>query len=196
MSDADRLDGAEQELWRNLVRITAELPSAIEARLKRDAGVSYLDFRVLGSLSEAPSGIRTMSELAARTSVSIARLSVAVGRLERRSWVQREQNPDDGRATDVVLTEGGRAHLEAHVVAHVQQLRQLVFEAIEPARQAELSELLGRVLGTIGQDPCARFGSDARTARPVAYAAARSPLTGPRSAADPRRRAVRADRTR
>ncbi|PIJ49298.1 hypothetical protein BMH30_04620, partial [Leucobacter sp. OLES1] len=103
MSDADRLDGAEQELWRNLVRITAEPPSAIEARLKRDAGVSYLDFRLLGSLSEAPSGIRTMSELAARMSVSIARLSVAVGRLERRSWVQPEQNPDDGRAPDVVL---------------------------------------------------------------------------------------------
>ncbi|GAA1777589.1 MarR family transcriptional regulator [Leucobacter iarius] len=181
MNDAGWLDDAEQELWRNLLRITVELPSAIEAQLKRDAGVSYLDFRVLGSLSEAPSGTRTMSELAARMSVSIARLSVAVGRLERRSWVQREQNPDDGRATDVVLTESGRAHLEAHVVAHVQQLRRLVFEAIDPAWQAEFSEMLGRVLGTIGRDPCARFGSDARTARPAAYAADWSPLTGPRA---------------
>ncbi len=194
MNDPDWLDGEEQQLWRNLVRITAELPSAIDAQLKRDAGVSYLDFRLLGSLLEAPSGIRTMSELAARMSVSIARLSVAVGRLERRSWVQREQNPDDGRATDVVLTEGGRAHLEAHVVAHVQQLRRLVFEAIEPARQAELSELLGRVLGTIGKDPCARFGGDARTARPVAYAAAWSPLTGPRSVSDTPRGGARPGR--
>ncbi len=196
MSGADWLDDDEQELWRRLLRVTSGLPNAIEAQLKREAGVSYLDFRVLGSLSEAPAGTRTMSELAARMSVSIARLSVAVGRLERRSWVLREQNPDDGRATDVVLTDSGRAHLEAHLVAHVQQLRRLVFDAIDPAAQAGFSELLGRVLGTIGQDPCARFGSGAGAARSAPYAAAWSPLTGPRSVSETLRGAAPVDRAR
>ena len=181
MTGADWLDAEEQALWRALLRITVELPSAVERQLKRDAGVSSLDFRVLGSLSEAVRGTRTMSALAGRMSVSIARLSVAVGRLEQRSWVVREQNPDDGRATDVVLTAEGRAHLEAHVAQHIAELRRLVLEPIGEADREAFSALLGRVLGTVDRDPCARFGRAAGVPRERDAAAAWSPLTGPRS---------------
>lgn len=175
------LDAEEQALWRALLRVTVELPSSVERQLKRDAGVSSLDFRVLGSLSEAVDGTRTMSALAGRMSVSIARLSVAVGRLEKRSWVVREQNPDDGRATDVVLTTGGRAHLEAHVAQHIAELRRLVLEPIGEADRGEFSALLGRVLGTIDRDSRARFERAAGAPRGRDAAAAWSPLTGPRS---------------
>lgn len=182
MTDSAWLDAEEQALWRALLRVTVELPSAIERQLKRDAGVSSLDFRVLGSLSEAPSGTRTMSELAGRMSVSIARLSVAVGRLEKRSWAVRAQNPDDGRATDVVLTAEGRAHLEAYVAPHIAELRRLVLEPIGDADREEFSALLGRVLGSVDRDPRARLERAVGAPRERdAAAAAWSPLTGPRA---------------
>jgi DNA-binding MarR family transcriptional regulator len=58
-------------------------------------------------------GPRTIGSLAARLGVSQQAASKAVADLERRGYVRREADPDDGRARRVALTARGDAAIDA-----------------------------------------------------------------------------------
>jgi len=58
-------------------------------------------------------GPRTIGSLAERLGVSQQAASKAVADLERRGYVRREADPDDGRARHVALTERGDAAIAA-----------------------------------------------------------------------------------
>lgn len=139
----------ERQMWVRLVGIAFLLPSAVETQLKRDAGLGFFEYHVLAMLSEAENRTRLMSELAARSNSSLSRLSHVVSRLEKQGWVRREACATDGRATNAVLTDAGYQHLEAQAPAHVDEVRRLVFDALEPGDAAALSAGLGRILTRI-----------------------------------------------
>lgn len=139
----------ERELWLRIVSLTMILPGAVEAQLKRDAGLSLFDYHVLAMLSEAPNETRLMSDLAFHTNSSLSRLSHVVTRLEKHGWMRREACPQDGRATLVVLTDAGREHLVAEAPGHVTEVRSLVFDSLRPEDIDGLSEQLGRILESI-----------------------------------------------
>ena len=56
-------------------------------------------------LSEQSKRTLGMSELAARSSASLSRLSNVVKRLERRGYLRRQADPDDGRCTLATPTD-------------------------------------------------------------------------------------------
>lgn len=62
---------------------------------------------VLRMLSEAPQGLRA-SQMAQRLGVSAASLSDSLKALQARQWIQRQPDPDDARATRVLLARAGR----------------------------------------------------------------------------------------
>ncbi|MEB4733946.1 MarR family transcriptional regulator, partial [Burkholderia contaminans] len=64
-------------------------------------------------------------------------------------WVERRPNPADGRGTLVALTETGRALIDKAVVAHIDNQRE-VLGVLSDAEQAQLSELLGKLLAGLG----------------------------------------------
>ena len=68
--------------WKSLVRLLMTLPPALDAQLKRDAGLNVYEYHVLAALSTAPERSLLMSELAALAHASASRLSHAVSRLE------------------------------------------------------------------------------------------------------------------
>ncbi len=146
------LSSDEREMWMRLVGLTILLPTAVEAQLKRDAGISFFEYHVLAMLSEAKGRTRLMSELAFWANSSLSRLSHVVTRLEKQGWVRREACPTDGRATNAVLTDEGFAHLEANAPGHVEEVRQLVFDRLEPGDVAALSAVLGRILEGVDPD--------------------------------------------
>ena len=152
MRDQLWLDDEERDLWLRLVSLTMLLPSAVEAQLKRDASVSFFDYHVLAMLSEAPDRTRLMSDLAFHTNASLSRLSHVVTRLEKQGWVRREAYPNDGRATNVVLTDHGYAHLEQHAPGHVREVRRLVFASLDREDLVTLSAQLGRILDAVDPD--------------------------------------------
>ena len=84
-------------------------------------------------------GPRTIGSLAERLGVSQQAASKAVADLERRGYVRREADPDDGRARIVALTERGEAAIEAgrrHRAAVEAELAdRLGPERIEAARR-------------------------------------------------------------
>lgn len=142
----------EREMWVRLVGLTILLPGAIEAQLKRDAGISFFEYHVLAMLSEAEDRTRLMSDLAFWANSSLSRLSHVVTRLEKQGWVRRETCATDRRATNAVLTDAGFAHLAAHAPAHVAEVRRLVFDQLIEGDVPALSAGLGRLLEGIDPD--------------------------------------------
>ncbi|MFF5553857.1 MarR family winged helix-turn-helix transcriptional regulator [Streptomyces olivaceoviridis] len=146
---ADWLDVDEMRTWRALHAVLVLLPAALDAQLRRDAQLSYLEYYVLAGLTDAPSGSRRLSELAILTNAELSRISHLVARLEKRGLVERRTNPDDARATDAVLTEAGRAKMEQAAPGHVATVRKLVFEGLGEAGRDELNKTAARIVAAL-----------------------------------------------
>lgn len=112
-----------------------------------------MDYHVLAGLSDAPDHTLRMSVLAEFAQASLSRLSQMVGRLERRGWVRRHPDPTDGRYTLATLTEAGSAALAELAPAHVEDVRELVFDALSAAQVSQLHEIGHRILTAVHQGP-------------------------------------------
>jgi DNA-binding MarR family transcriptional regulator len=132
------LNEEEQRAWRGVVQLFMRLPAAIDSNLQRTAGITQLEYAVLALLSESVHQTLRMSELAAGTNSSLSRLSHVVSRLERRGWVTRQVCPDDGRATQAVVTKSGLAKIVETAPDHIRVVRELVIDAITPAQLRQL----------------------------------------------------------
>lgn len=149
-SEAARwLDQRESEMWVSLVGVTFLLPKAIEAQLKRDAGLSFFEYHVLAMLSEAEGRTRLMSDLARWSNSSLSRLSHVITRLEKQGWVRREACQSDGRAINAVLTDAGFAHIQANAPKHVEEVRQQVFDVLEPEEVRVMATAMKKVLAQL-----------------------------------------------
>src|ERR1700722_4922829 len=87
------LDAEERQAWLALAKTLARLPAALDAQLRRDAGISHFEYQVLALLSEAPGRTLRMSELAMMAEGSLPRLSQVVARLEQHGWGRRPPPP-------------------------------------------------------------------------------------------------------
>lgn len=150
--DAPRwLDEDEQRAWRSLAAVLLKLPSELEAQLQRDAGMRHFEYWVLALLSEAPDATLGLSTLAARANASLSRLSHVVTRLERRGWVERRPDPDDGRATLAVLTEPGRDQVVAAAPGHVATVRHFVFDALDAGDVARMEQVCDTIVARLDE---------------------------------------------
>jgi DNA-binding MarR family transcriptional regulator len=143
------LDAEERAAWLSLAGMMTLLPAALDAQLQRDAGLSHFEYMVLAMLSEQPSRTMRMSDLAGLTNGSLSRLSHVARRLEGQGFLVRQSCPDDGRATDAVLTDAGYAKVVATAPGHVATVRSLVFDALTPAQRTQLRTIGDRVLGQV-----------------------------------------------
>ena len=146
------LDAEESRAWRALAKTLERLPAALDAQLRRDAGISHFEYQVLALLSEAPGRTLRMSELATQAGSSLPRLSQVVARLERRGWVRRTPDPADGRYTLATLTGQGHAKLTQAAPGHVQEVRRLVFDPLTKTQSRQLREIGRRIIRAIDPD--------------------------------------------
>ena len=117
------LDDQEQQTWLELTAMLSWLPDALDAQLQRDAGLSHFEYQVMAMLSMSPGRTRRMREVAALANGSLTRLSRTVDRLDRRGWVVRRPDPEDGRSTLAVLTDSGYDKVVATAPDHVSEVR-------------------------------------------------------------------------
>ena len=146
------LDAEESQAWRALASTLVRLPAALDAQLRRDAGISHFEYQVLALLSEAPGRTLRMSELATQAEGSLPRLSQVVARLEQRGWVRRTPDPTDGRYTLATLTDQGRAKVTQAAPGHVQEVRRLVFDPLTKTQSRQLREIGRRITRAIDPD--------------------------------------------
>ena len=146
------LDAEERQAWLALASALNRLPAALDAQLRRDAGISHFEYQVMALLSDAPGFTLRMSELAMMAEGSLPRLSQVVARLEQHGWVRRTPDPADGRYTLAMLTDEGGAKVAEAAPGHVEEVRRLVFDPLTKAQTRQLREIGRRILHAIDPD--------------------------------------------
>lgn len=132
----------EQRVWRSYLHATTLLEDHLDRQLQRDAGMPHVYYGLLVSLAEAPRRRLRMTELAMKAKITRSRLSHAIARLEKNSWVRREDCPDDKRGQFAVLTDAGYEVLQRSAPGHVNAVRQAMFDRLTPEQQKSLGEIM------------------------------------------------------
>ncbi|MCM4082385.1 MarR family winged helix-turn-helix transcriptional regulator [Paractinoplanes hotanensis] len=109
--------------------------------MQRETPLTFFEYIVLSVLSEQPERTLRMSDLAARTSASLSRLSHVVGRLEKRGLIERARVPGAGRRTVATLTEAGHHEVVAAAPGHVAAVREYLIDQLEPHDLAALRRI-------------------------------------------------------
>jgi len=136
----------EQRAWRGLLRMTSQLNARMNRQLLQDYGISLTDYEVLVVLSEASQGRLRVFEIADALAWEQSRVSHQLARMQRRGLIAREDCASDARGAFAVLTEVGRAAIERAAPAHVETVRQLVFDGLTQDQLTTLTEVTSRVL--------------------------------------------------
>jgi DNA-binding MarR family transcriptional regulator len=141
----------EQRAWRGLLRMTAQLNARANRLLLQEYGISLADYEVLVALSEAPEGQLRVFEVADALAWEQSRVSHQLARMQRRGLITREGCATDARGAFAVLTTAGHATIERAAPAHVEQVRQLVFDELSHEQVGALTEITTRVLDRLAE---------------------------------------------
>ena len=139
------LTADEKEAWTGLVSLVLLLPGKLESPLQQAAGLTLFEYLALSHISEAPERRLRMSELAYLANGSLSRLSNVVTRFERRGWVQRSPDPDDGRYTVAALTDAGYEVVVAAAPTHVRAVRECVLDPLDAEDQRALARIAAKL---------------------------------------------------
>lgn len=145
-SDPRWLNTEERAAWLALLSTTTLLPGALDGPLQRAAKLSLFDYNVLAMLSEAEGGTLAMSELAARTSASLSRLSHVVKKLADRGLVERNAHLEDARVTAASITDAGQVLIAELAPLHVDVVRSLVFDHLDERDVADLARIGQKII--------------------------------------------------
>ncbi|GAB3179829.1 MarR family winged helix-turn-helix transcriptional regulator [Streptomyces incanus] len=131
--------------------------------LQTESDVSPADFAVLVELTDVPEGRRWFLDIARALEWEKSRMSHHIARMVKRGLVVRDRGPEDGRGTFVVITDKGRAVIEAAVPRHVEAVRRLFLDHVTPSELQVLARISERVVEKLDEEPT---GPD-RVARPA-----------------------------
>lgn len=149
MTEPRWLNAEERRAWLALLSINTLLPSALDTQLQSAGKLSLFDYNVLAMLSEAEGRYLPMSELAARTSASLSRLSHVVTKLQKRGWVERQAHPGDARVTVAHLTETGMDTIVSLAPGHVESVRTLMLDSLTPDDVADLARIGEKIVARL-----------------------------------------------
>ncbi|EHR51762.1 transcriptional regulator [Saccharomonospora marina XMU15] len=145
------LTDEEQRAWRRYLDMNAKLTARLHRRLQTDSGLSLADFDVLVQLTDRAVPRMRVGELAEALQWERSRLSHHLARMQKRGLVSRQDCPEDARGAFVLLTDKGRHAIEQAAPAHVEAVRDLVFDHLSKAEVATLAGISERVLGRLNR---------------------------------------------
>jgi MarR family 2-MHQ and catechol resistance regulon transcriptional repressor len=143
--------------------LLAETWTGFAARLTAQLGEHGFDgaeFEVLMRLARSACGSLRMSDLAAQTSLTSSGITRLVDRLVAVDSVRREACTTDRRTTYAVITDQGRARLEAALPGHLELIERWLVGPIASEELASFAATL-RTLRD-GLRPCAEAGATPR----------------------------------
>ncbi|WP_408898681.1 MarR family winged helix-turn-helix transcriptional regulator [Nocardioides sp. R1-1] len=124
------LDQDQQRAWRSFLLGTTLLLDRLDEDLRREHGLSAVEYEILVRLSEAEGTLR-MAQLAAALAHSRSRVTHTVKRMESAGLVVREESAEDGRGVDCRLTEAGWQTLRTAAPDHVETVRQSLIDLVD-----------------------------------------------------------------
>jgi len=138
------------DAWVRLLRGHASVTRAMSAELVAEHGLTINDYEALLHLSRAEEGRMRRVDLAERLILTASGVTRLLDGLERAGLVERAACASDRRVTYAVLTDAGRARLEAASGSHVASVRAFFEERFSDAELDRLAALLGRLPGAAG----------------------------------------------
>jgi DNA-binding MarR family transcriptional regulator len=142
----------EQRAWRGFVRLHERLGGRLGRMLQAESSVSPADFAVLVNLTDTPDGRQRYQDLSRALEWEKSRMSHHIARMAGRGLVVREECPEDARGAFVVITDAGRAAIEAAAPRHVEAVRELFLDHVTPAELRVLADISERVIGKLDED--------------------------------------------
>ena len=152
MTEPRWLNADERRAWLAILSINTLLPAALDSQLHSAGKVSLFDYNVMAMLSEAEGHFLPMSELAARTSSSLSRLSHVVSNLEKRGWLERRPHPRDARVTTAHLSDDGMATLVSLAPGHVEAVRAKFLDALTDRDVNDLARIAEKIVARLDDD--------------------------------------------
>ncbi|MFC4299099.1 MAG: MarR family transcriptional regulator [Castellaniella sp.] len=107
------MKSTHSEAWLGLIQIAAQVEADLGKMLQARHGLGLSEYRALEILSRSPDTELRMQELATHLRLNQSSVSRMAERLERANLTIRDLCPDDKRGVYAVLTDQGRARLEA-----------------------------------------------------------------------------------
>jgi DNA-binding MarR family transcriptional regulator len=139
--------------WAALATVLERLPTALDAQLQRDAGLTHFEYGLLFALDTAPDRRLRLKTLAGYASCTLSRLSRAITRLEKDGLVTRVVDPGDGRITLGILTDAGHDRVRAAAPGHEELLRRVVFDVLTDRQAQELRRSSRLIAEAVGPEP-------------------------------------------
>lgn len=140
------LDVAPMGLIGRIKRLASALSREME-KTWAVYGLNAASFDVLATLRRSGSPFRlSPGDLMATTMVTSGTMTNRIDQLEKAGFVERIQNPGDGRSFLIALTGKGFDVIDAAVAAHVQTQEELV-AGLSAKERRELDSLLKAFLG-------------------------------------------------
>lgn len=140
--DSVAMSLVERQTWLSFMGVAQGFIPLLDAHLKREFGLSYIEHGVLAVLGEQSAAPMKVSALATRMETSLSRMSHVVRRLETDGLVELATSSDDRRATVATLTRAGAdliASAAPSVEAEVQRLLLAPLSAEQRDRLREMS---------------------------------------------------------
>lgn len=145
VSDDLWLTDDQQRTWRAWLLGGARVNDHLD-RVLRPHGLGLGDYEILVSLSESPDREMRMSLLAEGVHQSRSRLTHAIARMENDGLVERRPANDDGRGVLARLTDEGYALLARTAPTHVQSVRDIFIDVVDPEDYAAIGRAMQAVL--------------------------------------------------
>ncbi|NLC16863.1 MAG: MarR family transcriptional regulator [Clostridiales bacterium] len=120
------MDSFEQELNKLLVDTYRSILKVEESTIKssRILNLSINEMHMLESIAKNEKGV-TISDIAQDLDITLPSVTVAINKLQRKGYVQKIKNSDDGRKVNVVLTKLGKKVNAVHQYFHEQMTKDI-----------------------------------------------------------------------
>ncbi|BDO42993.1 MarR family winged helix-turn-helix transcriptional regulator [Cellulomonas sp. NTE-D12] len=139
------LDPTQLGAYFALIETSSLLRHTVEQQLREAGDLSYVQFQLLATLGDSPTGSHRMTDLADGVVYSRSGLTYQAQLLEQRGLVTRAPSPDDERGVTVTITDAGRGVLRTVFPGHLAVLDELLFAPLSRADVEALADVLGRV---------------------------------------------------
>ena len=136
---------AGRRAWRAVMQATGTVKAAFDDDFRSQTDIDIQVYDVLLHVFESGEAGIKMSELAREIALSKAGLTSLVDRLEKRSLVQRAQDPADRRAFRIKLTEEGEKTFRTAARVHVDGIRERVTQHLTEEEARIIADAFERV---------------------------------------------------
>src|SRR5947209_8379042 len=121
----------------DLIRLEIALWDRVDACLRESHELPLAFFESLLFISRAPRGGMRVGDLARALRVTVGGTSKLVDRIEKAGLIAREPDPDDRRASRVVLTKAGKRKLAAALKTYEAEVGSILGGVLRPEEQRQ-----------------------------------------------------------